>query len=168
MTKLPPLLPEETLARVLRLARFDGLSVLFLGTLFAVGAAAAKDLPFAAVGLLAAGAGAIELHGVGLLRQGEPRGMTWLIGSQPFLFLVIAAYCVLRMTHFDLPALPDRVRELAELSARQWRMSVDEYFRTINLIAAGVVGFVSLLYQGGMTLYYLRRREAVRRAIEAE
>ena len=36
----PPLLPEETLARVLRLARFDGMSVLVLGGMFALIAAA--------------------------------------------------------------------------------------------------------------------------------
>lgn len=164
----PPLLPEETLNRVARLARFDGLSVLVLGALFAVSAAAARDVPFAAIGLLAAGAGAVELHGLALLRQAEPRGMNWLVASQPFLFIVILAYCVLRATHFEMPPLPDKFRELAELSAQQWRMSLEDYFRMINTITAVTVSVVSLVYQGLMTLYYWRRRTAVRLALEAE
>src|SRR5678816_1370684 len=85
----PPLLPEETLARVLRLARFDGMGALVLGGMFALFAAAARDFPFAAIGLLAAGAGAVELHGAALLRQGDRRGMQWLVASQPYLLLVI-------------------------------------------------------------------------------
>src|SRR5215212_4806798 len=75
----PPLLSEVTLVRVLRLARFDGMGALVLGGMFALVAAANRDFPFAAIGLLAAGAGAVELHGAALLREGEPRGMRWLL-----------------------------------------------------------------------------------------
>ena len=71
----PPLLPEVILMRVLRLARFDGMGALMLGGMFALVAASARDFPFAAIGLLAAGAGAIELHGAALLKEGQPRGM---------------------------------------------------------------------------------------------
>lgn len=166
MTSLPPLLPEETLARVLRIARFDGVGVLVLGGLFALMAAAARDIPFAAVGLLAAGAGAIELHGVALLREYEPRGMKWLVASQPFLLVVILSYCVLRLTYVELPAVPENLREMVDTSAAQLGMTVDQYFALVNRITACVVGFVALLYQGGMTIYYLRRRKAVRRALE--
>ena len=54
----PPLLPAETLVRVLRLAKFDGLSVLLIAGVFALLAATAGDFSGALVGLLAAGAGA--------------------------------------------------------------------------------------------------------------
>ena len=161
----PPLLPEVTLDRVVRLARFDGLSILVLGTLFAISAAAAKDVPFAAIGLLAAGAGAVELHGIALLRQFEPRGMNWLIASQPFLFIVILAYCFVRATHFEMPPVPDRFRELLEMSAQQWKMSLEDYFQMINTVTAIAVSVVSFFYQGAMTIYYWRRRAAVQRAL---
>jgi hypothetical protein len=164
----PPLLPKETLQRVLRLAWFDGLSVLVLGTLFAIGAATAKDVPFAIVGLLATGAGALELHGIALLRRAEARGMSWLIASQPFLFVVIVAYCVLRATHFEMPPLPDNFRQLLALSAEQWHMSIEDYSRMLNRLTVVVFGVVSFFYQGAMTVYYWRRRTAVRRALEAE
>ena len=62
----PPLLPSETLMRVLRLAKLDGMGVLLLGGLFALMAASGGEKPFAIIGLLAAGAGAIELHGAAL------------------------------------------------------------------------------------------------------
>lgn len=164
----PPLLPEEVLNRVTRLARFDGLSVLVLGTLFALNTALAKNVPFALIGLLATGAGAIELHGVALLREGEPRGVNWLIASQPFLFVVMVAYCVTSAHHFEMPPIPDQLRELVEFSAQQWKMSVEQYFRTMNTLVATIVGFVSFFYQGGMTLYYWRRRNAVQQALMAE
>lgn len=161
----PPLLPEETLIRVLRIARFDGLGALILGTLFALMAAAAQEGPFAVIGLLAAGAGAIELHGVSLLREGEIRGMRWLIASQPLLLLIIWSYGVLRLVHFEMPPLTDGLSHLAGLSAEQWGMSVDEYFRTLNAMTVAVLAVVALIYQASMTIYYLRRREPVAKAL---
>ncbi len=161
----PPLLPEETLARVERLARLDGISVLALGGVFALLAATAHEVALATIGLLAAGAGAIELHGVSLLRAGEERGMRWLIASQPLLLLVLWGYCGLRLTQFQMPELPDGVAGLAAASAAQWNLGVEDYFRLLNALTVGVVAVVALAYQGGMTLYYWRRREPVARAL---
>ncbi|MBM3854440.1 MAG: hypothetical protein FJ399_15030 [Verrucomicrobia bacterium] len=161
----PPLLPEETLARVLRLAKFDGIGTLVLGSLFAVVTAAARDVPFAAVGLLAAGAGAVELHGVHLLREGEFRGMNWLLASQPFLLLVIWSYCALRWVHFEIPPLTDHLRELATATAVQLEMSVEAYFQLLNTITMAVLAGIALCYQGGMMIYYWRRRRPVAQAL---
>ncbi len=166
--QLPPLLPEETLIRVMRLARLDGTSVLALGGVFSLLAATSHEVPLAAVGLLAAGAGAIELHGVSLLRSGEARGMNWLIASQPFLLLVLWTYCGLRLAHFEMPELPGGTAELAAVSAAQWQLTVEEYLRRLNAITVGIVALVGLAYQGGMTLYYWRRREPVAQALENE
>ena len=69
----PPLLPEEALIRVLRLARFDGTGVLVLSGTFAVMAALGRDVPFAVIGLLGAAAGAVELHGSGHCGRLTPR-----------------------------------------------------------------------------------------------
>ena len=164
----PPLLPEETLARVQRLARFDGLGALVLGGSFALVAATARDFPFAAIGLLASGAGAIELHGLGLLRQGEPRGMGGLIFSQPFLFFVILGYCAMRLWLVEIPPVPEAFRPVFAASAQQWGMSVEQYQRVLNRITAIAVAVVAAAFQGGMMLYYLRRRAAVDRALGSE
>jgi hypothetical protein len=163
--RAPPLLPEETFARVVRMANFDGTSVLLLGGMFALLTALGGEKPFAIVGLLAAGAGALELHGVSLLRAGDRRGMTWIIASQPLLFVVILGYCVLRLTHFSLPDMPDSVRAMTALSAENLGLSVEDYLRRINQLTLAVLALAALGYQGGMTIYFLRRRAPVERAL---
>jgi hypothetical protein len=164
----PPLLPEETLLRVLRLARFDGMGVMMLGGLFALFAATARDFPFAAIGLLASGAGAIELHGAALLRQGDPRGMNWLVASQPYLLVVILCYCAFRLWMLELPPVPESFKNLFEMSARQWGLTVEEYQRTLNRVTAIAVAIAAVGFQGGMMIYYLRRRAPVYRALTEE
>lgn len=161
----PPLLPSETLARVVRLAKFDGLCVLVLATLFALSAAAIRSFPLTAIGLLAAGAGALELHGVSLLRQGEPRGMRWLIASQPFLLVVILTYAALRLWLLDVHQVPDAMRALLAANAAQLQMSVDDFMIALNRVMATAVALAGLGFQGGMTLYYLRRCKSVEAAL---
>jgi hypothetical protein len=161
----PPLLPEETLSRVLRLAKFDGLGGLVLGTIFALVSASSGHFPLTVIGLLAAGAGAIELHGIGLLRQGDRSGMNWLIASQPLLLLVILSYCALRLWFLEMPPLPDQVRSVLAASAAQWRMSLEDFLLMFNRITYGVLALAAVGFQGGMMIYYLRRREPVAQAL---
>lgn len=161
----PPLLPEETLTRVLRIARFDGTGALVLGGLFALLAAAGGERGFAVVGLLASGAGAIELHGVGLLRQGEARGMNWLIASQPLLLAVILVYCALRLWFVELPPVPEDFQGVFAASAQQWGMPLPDYQRALNRITILVLAAVAVGFQGGMVIYYVRRRAAVEQAL---
>ena len=139
--------------------------MLILGSFFAVMSALAHDIPYVIIGLLGAGAGALELHGVALLREQEPRGMNWIIASQPFMLVVILGYCVLRLTYFEVPPVPERLKDMVSLGAQQWNLSVEDYFRMVNRITAFTVGGVAFLYQGAMTLYYLRRKNAVSLAL---
>lgn len=161
----PPLLPEETLARVMRLAKLDGTSVVILGSVFALMAAARGETAFAIVGLLATGAGAFEIHGSGLLRRGKVSGMRWLLVSQPALYLVILGYCALRLMHFEMPPIPERFQEAFELSAQQVGLSVEDYMRTLNRVSVQILAIASTIYQGIMTFYYAKRRAAVEAAL---
>lgn len=164
----PPLLPEEILNRVLRIARVDGLAVTIFGGIYALMSATAGFSVGAVLGLLAAGAGAIELHGATLLRHHQPRGITWLVASQPLLLGVIWVYCATRWFVLELPPIPDDLQPLLTLSAEQWGMSVEEYIRFVNRLTCVIVAVVSAAYQGGMTIYYLRRRHGVLRAVGEE
>jgi hypothetical protein len=163
----PPLLPAVTLARVLRLAKFDGMGALVLGGLFALSAAAGRHFPFTAIGLLAAGAGAVELHGAALLRQGERRGVNWLVASQPFLLATILIYCAIRFSTNDASSIPESMQGLIAASAAQWDMSVESYVRLLNRITVACVALVSIGFQGGMAWYYLRRRRPIEQALAA-
>lgn len=163
--RAPPLLPEETLYRVLRLARFNGLSVLVIAGFFSLVSAAGHDVPGAIVGVLVAGAGAFELHGVSLLRNGYARGTTWLVWSQLYLLAVVLVYVALRLTHVDIEPmrqiLTEEQRETISISG----MGEDQFLRTIYTISSVVFGVVTFFYQGGMALYYHRRRAAIATAL---
>lgn len=162
----PPLLPSETLARVLRVAKFDGTSVFVLSAFFAVMMASAGEMRFAVIGLLAAGAGAIELHGAGLLAHGDRRGVNWLIASQPVLLAILYIYCALRLSHPELPPIPESQQVEFDRTASQFGMSTDELLRAVYRFTIQTVAVVATLFQGWMFIYYLRRRHAVIQAAD--
>jgi hypothetical protein len=164
----PPLLPEAVFARVVRLATTDGLGIVIFAGMYAF-LKASDGQPVAAIlGLLATGAGAMELHGTGLLRHGEPRGITWLIACQPFLWCVIMAYCGFRLLHFQMPPVPDQFKSFIALSAEQWNMTIEEYARFVDRLTIGALALIASLYQGWMTWYFFTRRHAVSRALGEE
>ncbi len=161
----PPILPEETLRRVLRIARLDGMSVLVVAGLFGLLSAVVHDHGGAAVGLLIAGAGAVELHGAGLLRAGDGRGMSWLVGSQLYLLLSVLGYAALRLTHVDLEPMRMLVTEKQRLVITEAGLTEDQFLGTIYSMTYAVFAVVTLIYQGGMSIYYHRRRAAVSAAL---
>jgi hypothetical protein len=161
----PPLLPAHALRRVTHIARLDGLGVLTIAGLFALASALLRDEVGTVIGLVVAGAGAIELHGVALLRHGAERGMRWLVGSQLLLLVVVLGYVVLRLWHVDItmmrPLLSDQQQKVIVESG----LSVDQFLRLIYKTTYILVGVATLLYQGGLTIYYQRRRTAVAAAL---
>jgi hypothetical protein len=166
--KPPPFLPEETLHRVLRVSRLDGMSIAVIAGLFALISALAGDGLGAVVGLLVAGAGAIELHGATLLEHGEPRGMSWLINSQLFLLATIVGYCALRLLHPSVEPLKAAVTDEMKLSLESAGWTPDDFVRVVYNTTYIAVAIATLFYQGGMALFYYRRREAVERALTEE
>lgn len=166
--KAPPLLPEEMLRRVLRVANTDGMSVFAVAGMLGLAAASVGDYSGAAVGLAVAAAGAIELHGVGLLKAGQPRGINWLLASQPYLLAVMLAYCGLRLTSYD-PALM-RAAMTDEMHATLAQAGYDEeaFLRTGYTLTFVLIAVATIIYQGCMTIYYTRRRSSVIAALEAD
>jgi hypothetical protein len=164
----PPILPAETLKRVMRIARFDGLSLLIVAGGFALLSAASRDVSGAVIGLLIAGAGAIELHGVGLLKVGH-NGMKWLVSSQLYLMATILAYAGFRIMRPDvawmLPYVTGEAAEPILQAAQQEGMTVEQLLIGAMAMLYLIVAAVTLVYQGGMTVYYLRRRKAVEAAL---
>jgi hypothetical protein len=163
--KIPPL-PSEVLRRLLRVAKFDGMSVLGVAGAFALVSAASRDVSGAVIGLLVAAAGAIELHGVGLLRGGRASGLRWLVSSQLYLMAVMLVYVGMRFGNPDIGAIRPIVNADLESQIKLAGMTVDDFLlEFLRLVYVGV-GAATILYQGGMTVYYLRRRAAVEAAVE--
>ncbi len=163
-----PVPPSEMLRRVLRVARLDGMSVLGIAGLFALISAASRDISGAVIGLLVAAAGAAEYHGATLLRALNPRGMRWLISSQLYLLSVLLIYCAFRLLKPDIASWRPFVTEEVAEQIRLSDMSVDEVIVEIQRILYVSFAAATLLYQGGMTVYYLRRRAVVAAALQVD
>jgi hypothetical protein len=164
----PPLLPAEALHRVLRLARLDGLGVLMLATFFALAPAFTGDLTGAAVWLLVAGAGAVELHGAVLLREAEKRGLNWLVASQFLLLLVVLGHCALRLAHYDPTAMREALTDEMKATLAQAHYDQEDFLRTVYITTYGALGALTVLYKTCLALYYHRRRQAVAAALDAD
>jgi hypothetical protein len=164
----PPLLPSEVLRRVERVSRVHGMTVLGLAGTFALISAGARDVTGAVVGLLVAGAGALEFHGASMLRS-RLDGTRWLVASQLYLMGIILAYVAYRITHPDvawmLHYMTGDAAEPIKEAARQQGLSTEQ------MLAAAMVGFyllvaaLTVVYQGLMAAYYLRKRRTVAEAL---
>jgi hypothetical protein len=165
----PPILPAESLRRVVRIARFDGLSILIVAGGFALLSAASRDVSGALIGVIIAGAGAIELHGAGLLRAGH-NGMRWLVSSQLFLMGTILIYAGFRILRPDvawmLPYVTGEAAEPILQAAQQQGLTVEQLLVGAMSMFYALVALLTVLYQGGMTIYYLRRRKVVELALQ--
>lgn len=166
--KTPPLLPEETLHRVLRMAMLDGWSVLGIAGVLALASAGAGDVWGTAVGLAVAAAGAIELHGAGLLRAGENRGMRWVLASQPYLMVAILGYCGLRMWSYDPSMLREAMTSDMRATLAQSGWTEERFLRFAYSVGNAVLAIGTIAYQGGMTYFYYQRRAAVQAALDGD
>ncbi len=167
----PPLLPATVLARLLRLAKLDGAVVLALAGAFTLVSASAGNQWEMLIGLLIAGAGAFELHGAGLLQGGEIRGLRWLVVSQLYLLVTVLLYVGLRLVSFDSALInlimTDTLRQ-RYLDAGLTSEQIDQVVQWSYHLTYAIVGVLTIVYQGGMAIYYYRRRTAVAAALAEE
>jgi hypothetical protein len=167
----PPLLSDEALMRVYRLARRDGMSVLIIASIFSLFAAMMGDMGGAMIGVTVAGAGALELQGCHLLREGEPRGVRWLITSQLALMSVILIYCLLRLLNFQPElveqAITPQMREVFTEAGYTTEM-IKKLIEKIYYLTYSLVGIITIIYQGMMVRHYYLRREAITQACTEE
>ena len=166
--KKPPLLPEETLHRVLRVASFDGMCVLAISGMITLAVASTGNYVGAAIALLITASGAFELHGAGLLRAGDPRGMQWLIVSQPYLLIVVLGYCALRLVSYDPAEVQAAMTPELRTAIEQAGYDEDVFIRMVHVGSIAFLALGTMIYQGLMTVFYYRRRGAVLAALEHE
>ncbi len=163
--KKPPLLPFETLRRVLRLARFNGTVMLVIAGTFALGSASTHDIFSTVVGLLIAAAGAMEMHGAAVLKHGAARGMNWLVASQLYLIVVVLGYVTYGLQHIDVSVMKPLLSAEQTNAIVQTGYTVDAALRLTATACYVIFAVATVIYQGAMTLYYVRRRAAVQAAL---
>ena len=165
MAKAPPLLPPEVFRRVLRVSQVDGTGLLAFAGAFALLSAWLHDVTGTVAGLLIAGAGAMELHGTGLIRGGRERGMSWLIASQGYLMAVVFGYVGWQLTHVDISILRPVMTEDWRKQLDSLNVTEDAFLTLLYFTVYGCFAAVTALYQGWMMIYYARRRARVAAAI---
>jgi hypothetical protein len=154
--------PVRKLHRVINVARADSTAVLFCSGASLVLALANSNWVFAIFSVLAIVAGLMERHGAKLLDDGYSAGIGWLPGAQGVLFTVILGYVAWRWKHFDPAAywaeIPAVAQEKIIAQMRESRLDPDvdrePLLRVMNGLMCFTLGFVTLLYQGGLALWY--------------
>jgi hypothetical protein len=137
---------------------------------FAILSALAGSPVGAAIGIVITGAGVFELHGVSSLRAHRSTGMRWLVGSQVYLMLVVLAYCIWRLDSFDVVTATRLIKESAQVQdlISQNGQSIPQFveiLRKTYIAGYMAVALLTVLYQGAMALYFIRRRRAVEAAV---
>lgn len=169
MTKSPPLLPEQKLGRVLKIARADSIGIIVCAGFSLLLAAAASAGVFAFFSALALVCGVMEWHGHARLRDGFAGGLQWLTGAQGCLYTVIVGYVLWRLNHFEAAELWAQVPEAnrLEFDAKLREAGFDPetdrtaFLQSVNVFICAVLVILSTVYQGGLTLWYTLQRKAI-------
>ena len=146
------------LARAASLARSNGAGLLVfgvVGVLFSLSGRYPADL---ALGVLLAVSGFVELRTARRLARADPSAPRILAANELLLMAGILAYCTLRLA--DPPASgEDPAGQLGALGIAGDDLAAltESLSRLIYLSCAGI----TLLYQGGLALYFLRRRARI-------
>jgi hypothetical protein len=173
--QLPPLLPDQRLRRVLAISRVDGWSVVAIAALSGVISLIQGSWFSAVLAWLVVLAGGTELHGRARLLRGQTSGLSCLIAAQWLLLILIWIYAWWRWRYFDPAAfwaeLPRFVQAKldGDLLAAGLDPALDRplLLDMVNTLTCLLLAFVSLLFQGGLALYYRVQREAVSQALLA-
>ena len=147
MANPPPLLPAEILRRLIRLARFHGLSIVIFTGAFTLGTAASGDIKSALVCLAITAAGFFELRGAKLLAAGQPRGVDWLVRSHLYLLTVILVYVAWQLLTYS----PAEARHL--LAPAMQTAGMQDQLDVIGASPEDVTHMVSVIYYAGYGIF---------------
>ena len=161
---------EKALKRVLTISRLDGWSVIVFAVLGILLTLVIGDISGLGVGLLIGVAGWMEVRGHNLLKQRKPDGMRWLVRSQMFLLAVILVYCSSRLGSFDEETVMSSLTPEMETILSEAGIGKNDILplvRTAFFAVYGGVAIATLLYQGGMAMYYKSKTTPVTEVLTA-
>lgn len=166
--------PVRKLNRVIVIARADSTAVIFCSGASLVLSAMQANWVFALFSVLAIVAGVMERHGARLLDDGNATGLPWLPGAQGVLFTVVIGYVAWRWKHFDpgqywaeIPAAAqEKILEQMRAAGLDPDVERDPLLRVMNGLMCFTLGVVTLLYQGGLALWYRLQQRYVTAALQ--
>ncbi len=163
--------PKETLHRVMRTARLNGWSIAIFAGLCALVSLATGDLVGGIIGLIVTAGGLVEIRGLRKLEQHDADGgMTFLIRAQWIVLGSIWAYALGKLFSFDPQMAMGNMTPDMRTMIGQVGLSPADITHLVSLTFYAIyatVLIVTLIYQGGLALYYSRRRAAVHEALTA-
>jgi hypothetical protein len=132
---------------------FGVLTLLFAGLL-------GPDALGLAIGAVVTGVGVAQLRAAKRLRAADPAAPRALARNELLLLGGIAAYAILKLT-----LLADSGEDLARQVGDTGGLGIDiaELSSSLNTLVYACVLAVTLIYQGGLALYFLRRRPMLER-----
>jgi len=145
-------------APVLKMAKFDGYGLLVMGVPSMILAFFSSSVSGFIIGALVAGCGWCELDGyrryIGRLPGARPR----LVGSQLMLIAGAWTYAGWTILHPEplSPEITDLIKESGDQASEVLGMAAN-----LRLIVAAAICGITLLYQGGLALYYWSKTRRV-------
>lgn len=149
---------HRPIARAAALARRNGLGLLIFGVLSVLLSLSDIDLVGFGIGAILIATGLVELRTSRRLARADPAAPKILARSELVLMAGILVFCVLKLTV--------QGESGGELAARLGNRSslginVQALTRKVNTLVYGTIIAVTLIYQGGLARYYLRRRSMI-------
>ena len=158
--------------KVMRVSTINAWSVSFIAGAFALLSLLGLSIPGVLVGIAVAAAGPIELYGQKRLEADPRRARTWMMGSQIWLMVCVLSYCTWRVLSLD----PDNPFVVFGDAAQVFELVAifgipQAYLASLFIqafyITYGLIAVLTVLFQGGLALYYRSRIGRLVRASES-
>lgn len=160
--------PENILRRITRLSAINGWSITVVAGLGGLISLAFADWIGAITGIVVALGGATELRGRRRILARDASGVRLLVLAQGIVLGMLWVYAITQLVRFDaaalLAGLPPEVQTMFD-EAGYDRASVQQLLFIANLALYAAVMLASLIYQGGLALYYRHRAPTVAEAL---
>ena len=159
---------EKSLGRVLWISALDGWSISLFAGLCTLISLLMGEWIGVTVGALVTTAGVIELRGRRRLLTGDAGGITLLVRAQMMILAVIWLYAFENLLAFDEAAMMAAITPEMRNALSQAGVSVEDFrplLKPVYYTLYLTVIAVTLLFQGGLALYYHSRRGKVAAAL---
>ena len=158
----PEAISEKRIQRAISISQINGWSVAGFAALCALAILLMGDWVGFAIGLAVSASGGMELRGHRLLKDRNGQAFPWLVGSQLYLIAVLWAYAAFQLMQFDSAnpwaSFPPEFKDLM-LSINPDQYLVEALLRITYPTTYFSLILAVLIYQGGLSLYYLSRKK---------